>query len=344
MRRSAKIDTTPDREALDLRMTACLPSILILPGGFDRGGDAIFSLQTTRTRGMQVSDQDVAYGWEEGDQDAAPAGRLSPGSARSLLLTLFGEFARHSQGPVWTATLLHVLQGVGVAEKSARQAILRTASSGWIENVKDGRRASWTLTERGRDLINAGSERLRSLQGESWEQNWLILHISLPETHRALRVKVYRTLNWLGFGNPAPALWVCPHVTRQAETKDLIARFDLSKVAFGFVGKSLDLGVTDAELAARAWDMGSVLEHYRQLALTFGKMRPRAEDAILFAHVQLVNQLQRLPYIDPGLPASLLPTAWRGQEYATKLGDIRQRWHDAAHIRWAELANTPPAR
>jgi phenylacetic acid degradation operon negative regulatory protein len=293
---------------------------------------------------MPVSDQSVAYGWEEANQAAAPEERLNPGSARSLLLTLFGEFVRHSHDPVWTATLLHILQGVGVAEKSARQAILRTAASGWIENVKDGRRASWALTDRGRDLINAGSERLKSLQGESWENNWLILHISLPETHRPTRVKIYRTLSWLGFGNPAPALWVNPHVTRLAETKDLIARFDLAKVAFGFVGKSLDLGVTDAELAARAWDMGSVSAHYRQLASTFGKMRPRSDDAILFAHVQLVNQLQRLPYIDPGLPTSLLPAAWKGREYAARLADIRQRWHDAAHRQWVGLAGTPPAR
>lgn len=293
---------------------------------------------------MGVSDQHVVYDWEDADSDAAPPGRLAPGSARSLLLTLFGEFARHGHQQVWTATLLHVLQGVGVAEKSARQAIMRTAASGWIESVKDGRRASWSLTGRGQELINAGSERLRSLRDESWENRWLILHVSLPETHRTVRVKVYRALSWLGFGNPAPALWVNPHVAREKEAKDLIARFDLANVAFGFVGNSLDLGIADSELVARAWDMESVSTYYRQLVATFGKMRPRSDDAILFAHVQLVNQLQRLPYIDPGLPASLLPATWRGQEYAVKLGEIRARWHDAAHDRWAALAGTAPAR
>jgi phenylacetic acid degradation operon negative regulatory protein len=293
---------------------------------------------------MAVSVENGAYEWEDADLDAAPSGRLTPGSARSLLLTLFGEFARHGSEHVWTATLLYALEGVGVGEKSARQAIMRTAASGWIESIKDGRRASWRLTARGRDLINAGSERLKSLRDESWEQRWLILHISLPETHRAVRVKVYRALSWLGFGNPAPALWVNPHVERQAETKDLIARFDLSKVAFGFAGNSLDLGVTDKELVARAWDMESISAHYRQLVATFGKMRPRSDEAILFAHVQLVNQLQRLPYIDPGLPALLLPTTWRGQEYAARLADIRERWHEAAHRRWAAVAGTAPAR
>lgn len=280
---------------------------------------------------------------EFGDE-ADTAERVTPGSARSLLLTLLGEFVVREDRPVWTATLLHALEGVGVAEKAARQAIARAATAGWIENARDGRRASWSLTTRGRELIAAGSLRVKSLAGEAWNGHWLVLHLSLPETHRTMRVKAYRALSWLGFGNPSPALWVNPHVNRQAETKAVLAELGLSGVAFGFVGKSFDLGVSDAELAQRAWNLDAVSEHYRELALTFQKMRPRSDDAILFAHVQLVNQLQRLPYIDPGLPDILLPAGWQGRQDAAKLGTIRARWQDAAHARWTELTGTAPAR
>ncbi|QTO23429.1 PaaX family transcriptional regulator [Burkholderia seminalis] len=280
---------------------------------------------------------------ELGDE-AETVGRVSPGSARSLLLTLLGEFVIRSSGPVWTATLLHVLEGVGIAEKAARQALMRAATAGWIESVRDGRRASWTLTERGRDLIAAGMLRVKSLAGEEWNGQWLILHLSLPETHRAMRVKAYRALSWLGFGNPSPALWVNPHVDRQAETKAVIADLGLSDVAFGFVGKSFDLGVSDVELTTRAWNLDAVSAHYRELATNFQKMRPRSDDAVLFAHVQLVNQLQRLPYVDPGLPDALLPAGWQGRHDGAKLGAIRQRWHDAAHERWTALTGTIPAR
>jgi phenylacetic acid degradation operon negative regulatory protein len=270
--------------------------------------------------------------------------RVTPGSARSLLLTLLGEFVIRGSGPVWTATLLHVLEGVGVAEKAARQAIARASAAGWIENVRDGRRASWSLSERGRDLITAGMQRVQSLAGEEWSGQWLILHLSLPETHRAMRVKAYRALSWLGFGNPSPALWVNPHINRQAETKTIINELGLSEVAFGFVGKSFDLGVSDLELTKRAWDLDAVSAHYRDLATNFQRMRPRSEDQTLFAHVQLVNQLQRLPYIDPGLPDALLPSGWQGRQDGAKLGLIRQRWHDAAHARWTTLTGTVPAR
>lgn len=292
---------------------------------------------------MSISPHNVMEISEEitGEVDATE--RVTPGSARSLLLTLLGEFVARDNRPVWTATLLHMLEGLGVAEKSARQAIARAATANWIENVRDGRRASWTLTDRGRELIAAGTLRVNSLAGEAWANDWLILHISLPVTHRTLRVKTYRALSWLGFGNPSPALWVNPHVNRQAETKAMIAELNLTDVAFGFVGKSFDLGVSDAQLVARAWDLEAVSAYYRELASNFQKLRPRSEDAILFAHVQLVNQLQRLPYIDPGLPDVLLPAWWRRDD-AAKLSAIRQRWEQTAHARWAALTDTPPSR
>jgi phenylacetic acid degradation operon negative regulatory protein len=293
---------------------------------------------------MSKPSTDVSQMSDEISSDGDADQRVSPGSARSLLLTLLGEFVLHDNRPVWTATLLHVLQGVGVVEKSARQAIARAAAAGWIESLRDGRRTSWILTTRGRELITAGSARLKSLAGESWNNEWLILHISLPETHRTMRVKLYRALSWLGFGNPSPALWVNPHVDRQTETKTLISDFDLTDVAFGFVGRSFDLGVSDAQLTSRAWDLQAVSAHYRELASSFQKLRPRSDDAVLFAHVQLVNQLQRLPYVDPGLPTELLPSGWQGREDAARLAAIRQRWQGSAHERWAALLSTAPAR
>ena len=59
-----------------------------------------------------------------------PPGRL--GSARSLLLTVLGEYVLPRVEPAWTSTLLHVLGGLGVEEKSTRQSLARMAADGWI--------------------------------------------------------------------------------------------------------------------------------------------------------------------------------------------------------------------
>ena len=64
---------------------------------------------------------------------------LGAASARSLLLTVLGEFVLPTGHPVWTATLIELLGELDVAEKAARQAIMRTADSGWIEGSRIGR-------------------------------------------------------------------------------------------------------------------------------------------------------------------------------------------------------------
>jgi len=54
------------------------------------------------------------------------------------MLTVLGEFVLPSAEPPWTATLLHVARGLGLAEKSARQALARLAADGWITPGRAG--------------------------------------------------------------------------------------------------------------------------------------------------------------------------------------------------------------
>ena len=51
---------------------------------------------------------------------------------------MLGEFVLPDGRAVWTATLIDLLADLDVAEKAARQAIMRTADSGWIEASRVG--------------------------------------------------------------------------------------------------------------------------------------------------------------------------------------------------------------
>lgn len=99
------------------------------------------------------------------------------GSARSLLLTVFGELVGREGAPVWTAALLHVLTGLGLEEQTARQAIARGAGAGWITGEKRGREVRWSLTDAGADLIEDVRSRAESLGSlaDVWDGNCLIL-------------------------------------------------------------------------------------------------------------------------------------------------------------------------
>lgn len=271
--------------------------------------------------------------------------QVSSGSARSLLLTILGEFVYREEQPVWTSTLLHILTGLGVEEKAARQAIARGAAAGWITSGRRGREVYWQLTPEGRKLIQEGSQRVRSLRSSStmWNGTWLILIITVPESSRVVRRRLYSRLSWAGFGNPTPGIWVSPHPEREGEAKQVIDDLELSSSTFSFVGSSSSIGINDRDLVARAWNLAAVEAHYEEVLDGFKGLNPQEGDSILFTHIQLVNEIQRFPFIDPQLPNALLPPDWIGQRVAELFQERRAIWHDGAHARWHELAGTAMA-
>ena len=268
------------------------------------------------------------------DAPAAPAA-----SARSLLLTLLGEFVYPSTGPIWTSTLVQAFATVGIAEKAARQTLARASAAGWLEGGKEGRRAWWGMNPQITRLISEGSQRVRGLRhaAQEWPGDWLVLHITLPESRRADRLKLYRVLQWMGFGSPTPGLWICPHQDRAAAVEQRVKQLGLEGDTLAFVARSLPLGLQQQELVQRAWNVEALAAYYRRLEHQFGTSRPRGGEAIFIAHVQLVNALQRLPAVDPGLPAALLPRHWDGERVSRRLEELRARWHDAAHAHWGTL-------
>ncbi|MFJ8812927.1 PaaX family transcriptional regulator [Amycolatopsis thermoflava] len=263
---------------------------------------------------------------------------LPPASARSLLLTVVGEFAFPHDDAVWTTALIRVLGGLGVETHAARQAIARSADAGWITSERVGRAVRWRLTEHGRAVIEDGlhhtAEYLRP--PEPWDGRWLILLVTVPQQERTTRKRLYGGLSWLRLGNPTPGLWVTPHVGAVADLRTLIARFDLTGSAISFVGSTQDVGLSDAQIVEKAWNLSDLAERYRMFLEQFSERRPADGDEALFAYLQLRNLLQRFMRLDPQLPEELLP-GWIGHEAAALFRACQERWHNAAWARWKAI-------
>ncbi len=298
-----------------------------------------------RIRGFESKDivernaQMSAHEDTELEEQNATAEALDPPSARSLLLTLVGEFMIHAKDATYTAPLIHVLGGVGIAEKAARQALARAAAAGWIESERNGRRTAWQLSEGGRALISEGSGRLRTLRNktEAWNGQWIVLHVSLPESKRPDRLRLYRALSWIGFGNPTPGVWVSPHPDRAEAARNAIERLGLTAHTLAFIATQPGFGIGPSDIVRQSWDLTKVSAHYTQLVQHFSAIKPRSDDDVLLAHVSLVNALQRLPSIDPGLPLALSPSESSTHQKSIKLWALREKWKERAHLRWQQL-------
>lgn len=283
------------------------------------------------------------------DRAAAPAGpaapaltrrqQAGPASARSWLLTVLGEFVLPSGEPAWTAALLHVAAGLGVEEKSARQALARLAADGWVSTQRSGRRVRWALTGSGRRLLAEGAERIYSFGAAPgpWDGRWLVLLVSVPETRRQLRHKLRTGLTWAGFGSPVPGVWVSPRPGREAEAKQVVEQLGLAAEAFSFTGPYAGVGA-QRSLVEQAWHLGDLAARYQAFLAEFGDAQPAPGDETLLAQVRLVHRWRGFPLADPGLPPELLPPGWPGARAARLFADLHGRWSAPARARWSELS------
>jgi phenylacetic acid degradation operon negative regulatory protein len=265
-------------------------------------------------------------------------GTVTPGSARSLLFTVLGDLVWPAGKPVWTATLVQVLRGLGIEEQTARQAIARAASSDWITAARTGREVSWSLTPKLQRIFESGSLRVYSLSDSysQWDGRWLVVLPTIPASHRSVRRPLYTGLTWAGLGNPAPGLWVTPHVERVTEIRELVDQLDLQRHTVSFAGTVQAIGLDQREIIDRGWDLASLREHYEQVERIIGALAPRTPDEKLFESMRLSNEYGALPRTDPQLPEALLPD-WIGRRVARHIEALRAQWKPVAEARFAEI-------
>jgi phenylacetic acid degradation operon negative regulatory protein len=265
-------------------------------------------------------------------------------SARSLLMTMLGEFVLpRGGGPVWTQALVSALALFGVEPKSARQALARTATEGWLAPERVGRQVRWSLTTPGRRLLNEGAQRIYAFGRDEvqWDGRWLVLLVSVPESQRDLRHQIRTQLSWAGFGSPAPGVWVSPHASHQAEGQRILDDAGISGSALSFTASYGQIGSQDM-LVARAWDLGALEQRYEDFIDEFAGLTPATSQDTLPAQIRLVHEWRRFPFLDPRLPGQLLPGNWSGAKAADLFHTRHTDWHPAAQRHWDHL--TGPGR
>jgi phenylacetic acid degradation operon negative regulatory protein len=259
-------------------------------------------------------------------------------SARSLLMTVLGEFVLPAGRPVWTWVLVDTLAAFGVAEKSARQALARAAAEGLLVSERVGRRTRWDLTPAGRRLLTEGAHRIYDFgHGERpWDGRWLLLLVSVPEAKRDLRHRLRTRLSWAGFGSPEAGVWISPHLGREGEALDVVKELGLAGCAMSFTATFGTIGGEDT-MVSRAWDLTGLEQRYEAFLADFSALEPAGPAGVLHAQTRLVHEWRRFPFLDPQLPQALLPGNWSGSKAAELFHRRHAEWHQAASLRWDEL-------
>jgi len=268
----------------------------------------------------------------------ARAWDASAPSARSLLLTMLGEFVHPRGGQVWTGTLVTALGALGVEQKSARQALSRTANEGLLASSRHGRRVRWQLTPTGEQLLQQGTERIYGFMrgAREWDGRWLVISVGVPESQRQLRHRLRTRLTWLGLGSPSPGLWVVPDAGKEAGARAVIEELDLCDRTFAWVGSAVSTG-DPARLLAEAWDLDGVEARYLEFIDRFEGVATTTAAATFVSQVRLIQDWRLFPFLDPDLPSELLDHDWPGPRAAATFHDRHSRWHRQAQDEWDRM-------
>ena len=251
-----------------------------------------------------------------------------PSRTWSIIITFYGDALIPRGKSLWLGTLLAFFKEMGVAEGVVRTAMSRLAADGWLERNRVGRNSYYRLAERGRATFEAASSKIYSPARPATGSSLQMVFLS----QRDDREQVQAVLTEVGFGSPASGIWIAKNDMRLPE----IVRQEIHLAATGSPEQL-------AALAARAWPLKELDNHYREFLATFGPLLASLDDGYcpsdgeaVVARVLMVHAFRRIVLKDPNLPEDMLPSGWAGAEarglasalYAA-LAESSERWLDA---------------
>jgi phenylacetic acid degradation operon negative regulatory protein len=253
-----------------------------------------------------------------------------------MLLTILGEYVLPRPPGVWQETLVRALAALGYKEQTARQALARSASEGWLVTERHGRRARMFLGQSTASMLGTGAERIYAFGDPwTWDGRWLLIVLRVPEQRREVRHRVRTQLAWAGFGSLGGGVWISPHVSREQEIaatqhNGSVAEMLSFEAKLGHIGEP-------RRVISEAWDLDRIAAHYRDFLADFGRLRPRSPEAVFAAQTAMVHAWRKFPFLDPDLPETLLPARWPRKRAHDLFQDRHSRWHQPAQDYFAGL-------
>jgi phenylacetic acid degradation operon negative regulatory protein len=258
-----------------------------------------------------------------------PAGDAAARSARPrhLIVTVYGLYARSDGGWLSVAALIRLLAELGVDEPAVRSAISRLKRRGILEARRQEGSAGYQLSAEALAILREGDARIFRRLRAAPSDGWLLAVFSVPEAERQRRHVLRSELTRLGFGMVAPGVWIVPAHPDDA-TAETLRRLGLDAYADLFHADHLAFG-DPADKIRRWWDLDDLERQYEAFVRVHEPALRRWENGTgderqAFAdYVRAVTDWRRLPYLDPGLPAELLPADWVGLRAAEDFFALR---------------------
>jgi phenylacetic acid degradation operon negative regulatory protein len=243
-------------------------------------------------------------------------------SARTLLVTIFGDSVAPRGGEVWLGTLSRLVEPLGISERLVRTSLQRLVADGLVVNRREGRLSHYSIAPAARHEFWEADRRIyHPRTATPWDGRWTVV-VESPGLATPDRSALRQQLAWLGFGSHGGAVHVCP-LDRTGELKHLLDDVELTGQVVVFRGEVAAAGLADADLAqALTGDLRSLEPSWRAFLRRFGPLAADLEvqragvdpEHAFLARTLLVHAYRRIVLREPELPAELWPSDWIGEQ------------------------------
>lgn len=203
---------------------------------------------------------------EEDDSGPGPLGKVQP---RQLIVTVYGLYARDTDGWMSVASLIQLLADLGVEAPTVRSCVSRLKRAGLLEARTVSGAAGYRISPETERMLRDGDPRIFAARRATVDEGWVLVVFSVPESERARRHTLRTQLTRLGFGSVSAGVWIAPgHVHDEAES--MLARHGLRSYADLF----------RADYLSAAWGR---------------RRRTRREGPLLVGHRPAATAVRRIP-------------------------------------------------
>ncbi|AZS35701.1 Transcriptional repressor PaaX [Microbacterium lemovicicum] len=238
-----------------------------------------------------------------------------PGSTVSLLRTIIGLYLRRLGGWIAIADLVQLMDDLGVPAARARTGVVRVKQKGLLIADRDAG-IGYRLNPDAAGMLKRGDRRIFAVRQMADDESWCLVSFSIPESHRDVRHQLRRRLQWIGCGVVSPALWICPAYLSD-EVQEILIDLGIRSYATVFLAEQILHEGTLKEAINQWWDLPRLRAEHLEFQKTIEPINRAvgvSERSAFSDYIRLVDAWRILPYVDPGLPASLLPDDWPGRK------------------------------
>ena len=245
---------------------------------------------------------------------------------RQLIMTLYGLYAREEHNWLSVSSVVRLMTDLGEDSAGVRSSISRLKRRGVLEARKVDNAAGYSLSSDALDVLREGDVRIFGPKRASESDGLLIVVFSVPESERERRHQLRTVLSARGFGTISPGVWVAPsmlhdEVARALEARGLTSYVDVFRATYEDFGTLRDRVAQWWDLAAIQAEYDEFLAHFAPIRASWKKSSKQPQDAFA-AYIPMLTVWRRLPYLDPGLPLSVLPAKWSGHRATDLFTDL----------------------